>query len=505
MLTAANSFARTSPILTGVGLQVEGLSAGYGKVALVRDLSFVVARGQVAALTGENGVGKSTILRALVDRNVRRGGRVLVDGHSLLDGHVGYAPQQSVTTLFPWLRGYENVGLWYATHHRPWTLESAKAFAAELGISVPLDRPVYQLSGGERVKIAILRSLAVEDLRLWILDEPFEGLSLSARRLLHGLIRRVAASGVPVVVTSHRTDDLAQVGATEYLVSGRPVTALARMPQQVPQVADRVAPDSGEASPDLPAVRVAPAGSLATTIVGLIGGLAVWSMVAAIIQRPNLIPGPADVVRQLLLLISRDSLQWHLGATLLRAFLSWAIGAAVATPIGLALGYEERAYSLAAPWLSIARTFPVFALTGVAIGLFPSAGELQRGFLILLTVFLIQLQIVSASAALAPRHRLTMARIYGASYFYRLFFVLGFESLPGMLGGLEATLPLAVIVTLVVETFLIPDVGLGRFVLNALNAADTTTVLATVLWPAIGSALGLAALRHWSRRWKQEM
>src|SRR5205085_5914381 len=109
-----------------------------------------------------------------------------------------------------------------------------------------------------------------------------------------------------------------------------------------------------------------------------------------------------------------------LSATAFRA-VGWWLGAnAVAIAAGILIGYSSRVFGLVSVWLSLARCLPIFALVGVARGLFPGFEALQIGFLIWLTLFVVALQAVSVAAALAPRRRIETARIFGASSWFVL-------------------------------------------------------------------------------------
>jgi len=195
-----------------------------------------------------------------------------------------------------------------------------------------------------------------------------------------------------------------------------------------------------------------------------------------------------------------------LGATIVRAGLGWIGGLALGIAGGLVIGFYQKAYRYLAIWLSIGRCFPVFVLTGFALGILPNQPELQRLLLILLMTMLVSLQMVSLAAYLAPRRRLDIARLGGASDWFCLWNVIRYEVMGSILSTAEISLPLSIIVTLVVETFLIPEVGLGLQIMNAMSgSAGVKVVLATVLFPAIVGAVGVWLIRRSSIRWRYEI
>lgn len=507
------------PQAEGQDLHVRGLRAGYptglpGQIRIVvDDLSLAVPSGDVVALIGGNGTGKSTLLRAIVDPTFRLAGSVMAGATPIASGQLGYVPQQSVLTLFPWRTGLNNVALWAEIHGLPRSVAEVqvRTLIEDYDLQVPLDRPVAQLSGGERVKVALLRSLAVANMRGWILDEPFEGLDVDSRSTLAHVINIVQARGVPILVTSHRPDDVEALGARSYLVSGQPIRRLTPVRDltrsairdgNVVQAQQAISTRGEGNRQTLQSMNL---GRLGLSFFGFLLGLAAWAATAQVIDKPSLLPHPSSVGHFMLQLLTSSQMAPHFTATVSRALGSWVLAIAIALPLGLLIGYFHRLYEVLAPWLSIARAMPIFALVGTAAGLLAGKPEAQRVFLICLTVFLILLQITSAAAYVAPRRRLDLARIYGATRGFVIRRILLYETMGTFIGGLEVTLPLAIIVTLVVETFLIPNTGLGFHVLNNLQAADLSLLYASILLPAVVAATGVWLLRLWARRWRFEI
>lgn len=504
-------------------VRIENLRAGYSsgwirseRLKLIADgFNLHVPAGSVVALVGGNGAGKSTVLRAIVDPSFRIEGEVFSGDEKLKLGEVGYLPQQSVLTLFPWRTGIDNAALWKEIHG--YKLEdriaNARRISREYEIEVPLDRPVYNLSGGERVKIALLRSLAVGGMKAWVLDEPFEGLDLKSRLLLRDLIHKVAGQGIPVLITSHRREDLAAVGAKEYLLEGQPITRANPLENSPHNPGfefkkDNLATVSGgetRSSEFAEKVFIRERKEFPLGFIGILGGIFLWAIIAWLVQRPSLLPTPFVVWEQIVKIFSEQDAYLPLLYTFLRALGSWCIGVILALPLGILIGYYVWIYRLLAPWLLIARTMPVFALVGISIGLFAGLPELQRIFLISLAIFTIFLQVISAATFIAPRRRVEIARIYGASEWFCLRKVMFYEVMSGILGGLEVTLPLAVIVALVVETFLIPETGLGNLIISKLSDPDTSQLLAYLFPPAIITALSVWLIRRYFRRWRLEL
>ncbi|MBY0494546.1 MAG: ATP-binding cassette domain-containing protein [Cyanobacteria bacterium] len=491
---------------------IRRLSAGYvtgtlrERRMIARELDITLPSGRIVALVGPNGSGKSTILRAIVDSRFRLEGSVQCGNAPLHPADIAFMPQGSGSTLFPWRTGAQNVTLWDEIHGAP-KRDSASTLATRYGITVPLERRVSELSGGERVQVALLRALNVPNRKLIVLDEPTEGLDSRNRSLLLAILERLASEGTPIIITTHRTDDIKAIRGVAFSLVGSPIHSLKEV--QLSST-PRDEKDNGE---DFGGSRslsdsFADQNDTRKVLIGTLGimmGLLAWATASVLVGRPSLIPGPFSVLREMLTLVADGSLVRDVSTTVLRAMGGWVLGLAVAIPFGTLLGYHRDVYRFVSPWLSLARGFPVFTLTGLAIGLFVGANELQRLFLIVLTVLLIALQIVSSAAYTAPRRRVELARVFGAGELFCLMRVMFFESIGGILAALETTLPLAIVLTLVIESFLIPDVGLGRFVLNSLQGASVAVTIAAVFWPALVAAIGVAVIRRFARRWQFEL
>jgi branched-chain amino acid transport system ATP-binding protein len=160
-------------------LKVAGLCAGWGDTQVISDLTFDLPSGQVLAVLGRNGVGKSTLLATVMGRATHRGGSIRLRGQaveklpvyarSLLG--VGYVPQER--EIFPSLTVRENL-LVAARPGGMWNLERVLDLFPRLGER--LRNGGNQLSGGEQQMLSIGRAL-MGNPSLLLLDEPMEGLA----------------------------------------------------------------------------------------------------------------------------------------------------------------------------------------------------------------------------------------------------------------------------------------------------------------------------------------
>jgi osmoprotectant transport system ATP-binding protein len=188
-------------------IEVEGLTRRYGRALAVDGVSFRVDPGQVLALVGDSGSGKTTTLK-MINRLVEPdGGRVLVEGRDTasLDPHalrrsIGYVFQG--VGLFPHMTVAENVAV--PLRLAGWPRERTRARVAELLALVELDaslgsRLPAALSGGEQQRVGVARALAASP-RVMLLDEPFGALDPLTRdrlqRSFDELRRRLSLTAV---------------------------------------------------------------------------------------------------------------------------------------------------------------------------------------------------------------------------------------------------------------------------------------------------------------------
>ncbi|MFD0111092.1 alpha/beta fold hydrolase, partial [Streptomyces sp. NPDC127164] len=203
------------PALSGVPLQITGLTKRYGKSGdryAVRDLSFRVEQGQVLGLLGPNGAGKTTTLRMLMGLIGPDGGEIRVFGHAIAPG----APVLSRVGAFvegagflPHLSGRENLELyWRATGRPPGDAHLDEALEIA-GLGDALARAVRTYSQGMRQRLAIAQAmLGLPD--LLILDEPTNGLDPPQIREMREVMIRYAAAGRTVIVSSHLLSEVEQ-------------------------------------------------------------------------------------------------------------------------------------------------------------------------------------------------------------------------------------------------------------------------------------------------------
>lgn len=205
--------ATTAPQLRR--LDVEHVAKSYGRHQVLKDVTFCVGPGQIAAITGENGSGKSTLLNVIVGRLRADAGRV---AHR---GRLGFCPQELL--LFESLTLQENLR-YFATAYG---LRQREADWQETAQSL-LDRfrcgryartPVHRLSGGTKQKLnLILAFLHAPD--LLVLDEPYAGFDWETYLQFWDYARELRAAGKSVLVVAHLVFGGAPLNAIYRLTGG---------------------------------------------------------------------------------------------------------------------------------------------------------------------------------------------------------------------------------------------------------------------------------------------
>ena len=197
--------------MTELALSVSELAVSYGGIRAVKGISFDVARGEIAALIGANGAGKSSTLRGIV-RLLRAEGRVLVFGTdvSRLEANqvaaLGVALVPEGRGVFTGLTVQENLDLGAFLKREKSGREKRMKRVLELfpRLGERLSQDAGTLSGGEQQMLAIGRAL-MADPRIILLDEPSLGLSPKLVQEIFAAIREIAAGGMTILLVEQNT------------------------------------------------------------------------------------------------------------------------------------------------------------------------------------------------------------------------------------------------------------------------------------------------------------
>ena len=188
-------------------LEVEEVVTGYGQLRVVQGLSFTLGRDEILAIVGANGVGKTTLLNALVGQLRIGSGRVLLDGdpvrrrkaHDVVRGGIALVPEGR--HVFATLTVEENlrVGAHTRRARREIDDDIERWYSAFPQLRQLRRRPAGQLSGGEQQMLALARALMSRP-RVLLLDEPSLGLAPKVIEAVFGFVRTIREEGTAIVL-----------------------------------------------------------------------------------------------------------------------------------------------------------------------------------------------------------------------------------------------------------------------------------------------------------------
>ena len=183
----------------------------FGRVDVLRGVTFTAKAGRITAVVGPNGAGKSTLIKALLGLVRPDAGTLVVDGAAVGDdpayrAEIGYMPQAA---RFPEnLTGREVVAMLRDLRTQPMP-EDDELFEA-FGLVTELDKPLRTLSGGTRQKLNAAVAFMFRP-RLLILDEPTAGLDPIASGVLKAKLVRARDAGATLILSSHVLSELEQL------------------------------------------------------------------------------------------------------------------------------------------------------------------------------------------------------------------------------------------------------------------------------------------------------
>jgi len=195
-------------------LQAHELKAGYGRIPVLRGVSFSMAAGEFTGILGRNGMGKTTLLRALMGELPLTGGELtLADRrigtlapHARARQGIGFVPQGR--QIFPALSVAENLRMGCVKNLREADARIASVLQVFPRLQKLLDRPGASLSGGEQQLLALARCLCGEP-RLMLLDEPTEGIQPSiCDEIVEALQTLRASHGIAILLVEQDIDFL---------------------------------------------------------------------------------------------------------------------------------------------------------------------------------------------------------------------------------------------------------------------------------------------------------
>ena len=219
----------SSPNLTvtdgASGLRIEHLRKSYRKKTVIRDFSMELNRGEVVALLGPNGSGKTTTFYAVAGLVMPEGGTVTIDGKNVTtlpmyrraQLGIGYLPQEM--SIFRGLSVQDNISaiLDISVSDARGRRERLEALLSEFSIEHLRRAPALALSGGERRRVEIARCLAA-DPKYLLLDEPFAGVDPISVDDIRHLVADLKKRGIGVLITDHNVRETLDIVDRAYIL-----------------------------------------------------------------------------------------------------------------------------------------------------------------------------------------------------------------------------------------------------------------------------------------------
>ncbi len=207
------------------GLQIRNLRKSYRKRPVIRDVSIDLGRGEVVALLGPNGSGKTTCFYAIAGLITPEGGQVIIDGRdvTMLPMYrraklgIGYLPQE--VSIFRGMSVEDNILsiLEISERDRHKRRERLEELLGDFSIGHLRRAPALSLSGGERRRVEIARCLAANPKYL-LLDEPFAGVDPIAVGEIRELVAALKTRGIGVLITDHNVRETLEIVERAYIL-----------------------------------------------------------------------------------------------------------------------------------------------------------------------------------------------------------------------------------------------------------------------------------------------
>jgi manganese/zinc/iron transport system ATP- binding protein len=193
-----------------LAIEINDLTVAYREQPVLWDIDLSVPEGVLMAIVGPNGAGKSTLIKAVLNLLKPAAGQILVHGRPYQEQRrlVAYVPQRgSVDWDFPTsvldvveMGRYGSLG-WFRRVGRS-ERERALAALEQVDMVDYADRQISQLSGGQQQRVFLARAL-VQDARIYLMDEPFQGVDAKTERAIITVLQALRAEGNTVVAVHH--------------------------------------------------------------------------------------------------------------------------------------------------------------------------------------------------------------------------------------------------------------------------------------------------------------
>ena len=204
-------------------LEIKNLYVNIGNLSIIQDVSINIGDGEIVALIGANGMGKTTLVRAISKLNSIKSGKLFFKGEDITDLSADKIVEKGIIQvpegrkLFPQMSVIENIEMGaYAKRARAKEKENLEyVFSVFPELKPMLKQACGNLSGGQQQMVAIARSIMASP-ELLVLDEPSIGLSPIATQKMFDAIELINKSGIGILITEQNVQQVLKMADTAY-------------------------------------------------------------------------------------------------------------------------------------------------------------------------------------------------------------------------------------------------------------------------------------------------
>lgn len=193
-------------------LEIKNLSVHYTDFQALNNVNITLSPGTITGLIGPNGAGKTSLIKAICGRTNITNGEIYIQGepqsaHSSRTRSIGLVPQD--IALYPFLTARENLEIFakYLSLPKTSRREAIDLALTHVDMQAKADTRIEHMSGGMKRRINVAAAI-MHNPALLILDEPTAGVDTPARDAIHGLLKKLAAKGMAIILVTHELDEV---------------------------------------------------------------------------------------------------------------------------------------------------------------------------------------------------------------------------------------------------------------------------------------------------------